>query len=287
MTNDSRSFLFVLLFCCLGNALFSQANDSLFRHRFAWTKDEHALRYEVLIEKMENNEYSLVLQEFTEEHFIYFSLPPGDYRLRIIPYDIFGRSGKGSEWKNLTVLAISGPTPGSQLVIDDVTISEQEEVAMPELVTGQTETDVAVTPPPEKYKDFYFGFFAEGLGYSRYSAAFGGGIVFGGGFNGMGLGISLLYAQDPEKFVFLETLAHFRLYISRVKNNTGLFLQAEGGIVLFANEKFETADNFSPTAGLGAGWRFPLGKLWYIEPVIRGGYPYIYGASLSTGIRFD
>jgi hypothetical protein len=38
--------------------------------------------------------------------------------------------------------------------------------------------------------------------------------------------------------------------------------------------------------GLGVGWRFLLGNLFFIEPAIRGGFPYIVGAGLSAGVRF-
>jgi hypothetical protein len=40
------------------------------------------------------------------------------------------------------------------------------------------------------------------------------------------------------------------------------------------------------SAGLSAGWRFPLGTRWYLEPALRAGYPYIAGAELSAGFRF-
>jgi hypothetical protein len=87
--------------------------------------------------------------------------------------------------------------------------------------------------------------------------------------------------------MFLLSFAHFRFYLSSAKNNTGLFLQAEGGIVLFAHEKLEITEYFAPVGGLSAGWRFPLGTRWYIEPAIRGGYPYLFGASLTAGFRFE
>ena len=70
---------------------------------------------------------------------------------------------------------------------------------------------------------------------------------------------------------------------------TGLFLQFTGGPAIF----FDRREKVSPpsgigriSAGLGVGWRFPLGRLFFIEPSIRGGYPFIVGAVLSTGIRF-
>ena len=305
MAVNSRILLFVFLFLCLANALFSQADDAgQFRHRIAWPKDDYALRYEVVFEKEENGEYTVLSQEFTEEPFIFISLPPGDYRLRVIPYDFRDVPGKGTDWKNFKVIAVIDSGSESPPVTDDVppSLAEQEKDTMlienlteggftvPEPAAGPAKAGTASkkrASPSKKHSGFFIAPFGEGIGYSRHGAAFGGGIAFGGSFSGKGIGLSLLYAQDAENFIFLEALAHMRLYLSRMKNNTGLFLQAEGGVVFFAYEKPEIADNFSPVGGLSAGWRFPLGKHWYIEPGIRGGYPYMYGAGLSAGIRFD
>ena len=286
MIINSRSRFLVLLFFCLANVLFSQDNESLLKHRIAWTKDDYALRYEVLIEKEENNKYSPVLSEFTEEPFIYISLPPGNYRLRVIPYDFRDIPGEGTGWKNFKVLGVTAQDSESQIVMDDVSqpLSGQKEDTPPAENPAE-DTDFTA---PVKHNDLFVALFAEGLGYTRSSTAFGGGVAFGWSFNGKGVGISLLYAQDAEKFIFLEALAHFRYYLLRAKSNTGLFLQAEGGVVLFAYKKYykEIRNHFIPAAGLCAGWRFPLGR-WYIEPAIRGGYPYIFGAGVSAGIRFD
>jgi len=304
MTINSRDFLFVLLFVCLANILSGQENDNILKHRIAWTRDEYALRYEAVIEREEDNDYSLVLREFTEEPFIYFSLPPGNYRLRVITYDFRDIPNEGTKWKNFVILAAADTDSEPQLVIDD-----EEDIATTEdQIENQTEAPDFTSPeltaeeaeesadseepdfPPAENRGLYAALLAEGSGYTRHSVAFGGGVILGGSFNGKGVGISLLYAQDAEKFIFLEALAHFRYYLSflsHAKINTGLFLQAEGGIVLFSYEQFEMSGHLTPVAGLSAGWRFPLGTQWYIEPAIHGGYPYIFGAGLSAGMRFD
>jgi hypothetical protein len=140
------------------------------------------------------------------------------------------------------------------------------------------------------HRDFYIALFAAGLGYTRYSAALGGGLMLGGSFETIGTGLSLLFAQDAEKFITMEALAHLRLYmlfLSDAKNSTGLFIQAEGGVALFVHSEPEnTTTMFTAAAGLCAGWRIPLGARWYIEPAIRGGFPYIFGGSLAAGYRF-
>jgi len=300
MTINARSFLFVLLFLHFANILSGQENNGVLKHRIAWTRDEYALRYEAVIEREENNNYSLVLREFTEEPFIYFSLPPGNYRLRVITYDFRDIPGEGTKWKNFVILAAADTDSEPQLVMDNEedTVATEDQTDAPDStppeLTAQEAEESADSEEPDfpsaENRDLFIALLAEGSGYTRHSVAFGGGVVLGGSLNGKGIGISLLYAQDAEKFMFLEAIAHFRYYLSflsRAEINTGLFLQAEGGVVLFSYEKFEMSGHLNPVAGISAGWRFPLGTRWYIEPAIRGGYPYIIGASVSAGMRFD
>jgi hypothetical protein len=35
-----------------------------------------------------------------------------------------------------------------------------------------------------------------------------------------------------------------------------------------------------------AGWRFSFGN-WYVEPYVRFGVPFIWGAGVSGGYKFD
>jgi len=288
MTSNFRGIFLVALFCCIAPVLFGQ--ESGLKHRITWTKDEYALRYEVVIEKETNGSYAVVTRESTEETFILVSLPPGNYRLRVTPYDIRNIPGDPTPWRNLTVAAPPEPAE-PQIANNDV-----PPAPTPPPSNNLTEAPNNNPPEstedtlPEKHRDLYAGLLAEVLGYTRYNAAFGGGISFGGSFNGMGLGINLLYAQDTEGYISMEALAHFRYYFSFLTHaevNTGLFLQAEGGAVLFAYKKPAITGYWSPVVGLAAGWRFPLSARWYIEPRIRGGYPYYFGVGVSGGMRFN
>jgi hypothetical protein len=38
------------------------------------------------------------------------------------------------------------------------------------------------------------------------------------------------------------------------------------------------------SGGLAAGWRITLKDNFYIEPFVRGGYPYGWGAGIMAGI---
>jgi len=74
-----------------------------------WQKDQKARRYEVVIEKEENNEYRQTIREFTETSSIEVSLEPGKYRYMVIPYNFLDRPGKVSDWKEFEALIVLTP----------------------------------------------------------------------------------------------------------------------------------------------------------------------------------
>jgi hypothetical protein len=116
MVIKSRSLryaLAALLFLFLGAFLEAQAGRYYSEHRYiqrlAWAGDEYVLRYEVQVEKEEAGGYRSAVREFTNAPFIELSLSPGNYRYRVIPYDILNRPGSGSEWTIIEVLAAVFP----------------------------------------------------------------------------------------------------------------------------------------------------------------------------------
>ena len=69
----------------------------------------------------------------------------------------------------------------------------------------------------------------------------------------------------------------------------GPYLQLTGGPALFFDreEKNSVPARYGRiSAGLTFGWRFLFGKLFFAEPYIRAGYPYIAGAGVSAGVHF-
>jgi len=79
--------------------------------RFVWRGGEYSLYYEVIFERKINGEYAAYLRETTTSQFIELSLPPGDYRFRVIPYDLLEKPAEGSPWANVQVLAIPREEP--------------------------------------------------------------------------------------------------------------------------------------------------------------------------------
>jgi hypothetical protein len=137
---------------------------------------------------------------------------------------------------------------------------------------------------PER-EEFFIAPAAETLLYGRSSMAYGGGMTLGYG-TGLSFGFKLLVVVDRESFFCTEILFFLRYYFLNYDAGTGPYIQINGGPVIFGDSKPEVSGYGSISAGLTAGWRFLLGKSWFAEPFIRGGYPYRFGAGVSGGLRF-
>jgi hypothetical protein len=137
--------------------------------------------------------------------------------------------------------------------------------------------------------------FESGL-YGISHIAVGGGAALGYG-DRVAFGLKVVYWDDMEEVssVELNFLARFYLLgIMRAKalegedigakdfRRSGLFVQFNGGPVFFS----KPSGLGTISAGLSLGWRFIFGSYFFVEPAVRGGYPYIAGAGLSAGVRF-
>ena len=132
--------------------------------------------------------------------------------------------------------------------------------------------------------EFFIGIPGEVNLYSRQDMAFGGGLFFGLGGDGMAMGIRALYCRDMDNFQSLEVTAFVRLYLPDISGNSGLFAQISLGPVMFWEEDNDEKRGVY-CAGLGLGWRFLLGEYWFVEPSLRGGYPFLAGAGVAAGFR--
>ncbi len=108
-------------------------------------------------------------------------------------------------------------------------------------------------------------------------------------FKKVSLGIKMFTSYDvkakDDNLLILEPLAFLRVYMVYYSGEpgTGIFLEGLGGVSIVSSINSDT--NIIPNGGLGLGYRLPI-KWLYIEPEIRFGYPYTYGASLNLGFRF-
>jgi hypothetical protein len=145
--------------------------------------------------------------------------------------------------------------------------------------------------------------------YSLRNPAIGGGAALGYG-NGVSFGLKVIYSSDRNGINTLELNLLARLYllglfrpvttnpedenseffsdVPRFSGTSGLFIQFNGGPVIFAeNSNIAVPSKIGAfSVGLSLGWRFLFGRYFFIEPAIRGGYPYIAGAAFSAGVRF-
>jgi hypothetical protein len=93
-------------------------------------------------------------------------------------------------------------------------------------------------------------------------------------------GIKAGYSNDFTGIATLEIAALGRWYFLAL-GESRFFAQLEAGADPIWYEQ-QSIPAF--LGGLVAGWRLPLGS-WYLEPVLRVGYPYIWGAGLGFGWR--
>lgn len=90
--------------------------------------------------------------------------------------------------------------------------------------------------------------------------------------------------DDKNSIITVETLGLMRFYVVSPTGepSSGLFLEGHAGASIFSvNDKIRKV----PCLGGEIGFRVPY-KNVYVEPYLRGGYPYMIGAGLNFGLRF-
>jgi hypothetical protein len=77
--------------------------------RISWEKEDDVLKYELTIEKKEGDGFIPAFSVSGEETSVEFSLAPGEYRYRVLVYDMLGRLRPIPEWSQLTVFPALQP----------------------------------------------------------------------------------------------------------------------------------------------------------------------------------
>jgi len=122
--------------------------------------------------------------------------------------------------------------------------------------------------------------------YSLSGTALGGALTFEYGAR-TSAGLKAAYFTDTKGLIHsVEISILLRVFIMNAVS--GPFVQFAGGPLLL----FQKGQSFSLPAnwgtisgGLGFGWRFLVGRSLFVEPSLRGGYPYIVGAGVAFGLR--
>jgi outer membrane protein OmpA-like peptidoglycan-associated protein len=129
----------------------------------------------------------------------------------------------------------------------------------------------------------FAGLGAEANAETREGFAAGGGLTLGFDINeSFAAGVKGFFSSNFDTVSTLETAAFFRWYLPLPVK--GFFIQADlGGSFIF-----EDGENYPVfLGGLSAGWRYVFKNNLYIEAAVRGGYPFVWGAGLSVGYRFN
>jgi outer membrane protein OmpA-like peptidoglycan-associated protein len=146
----------------------------------------------------------------------------------------------------------------------------------------------------QDFKPFsgFVGISPEINGYTREGFSLGGGLALGIDINNsFSTGLKAGFFDNLDTVSALETTLFFRYYfpfLRKPKNTDGLFVQLEAGSAFLFERGYSEKPEVFPafSGGLSLGWRFNLGEHWYIEPAARGGYPHIWGGSITAGIKF-
>jgi hypothetical protein len=134
----------------------------------------------------------------------------------------------------------------------------------------------------QEAKQIALGLGIEGNMNTRKGAALGTAVSAGYGiFPGLAAGIKFGFSHNLARIMTLEPELFARWYFGELKN-LSFFAQAGiGASIIFE----DTAAHPAVLGNLAAGLRIPLGS-WYVEPYLRTGYPFIWGAGISAGYRF-
>lgn len=133
------------------------------------------------------------------------------------------------------------------------------------------------------------GFLLEGNKNSVLKFSPGAGIYFDYNFTRrLTMGIKTLMSYDvfnEENSIYtLEPAGFLRIYLVSPSGepSTGIFIEADGGLsFIFVDDDTK----YSTSGGINLGFRKGLNS-FYIEPNLRVGYPYMFGAGLNFGLRF-
>jgi hypothetical protein len=133
---------------------------------------------------------------------------------------------------------------------------------------------------------FSLGLAIEGNMNTRRNAAMGEHLSFDYNFtNIFAGGIKLGFSHNFDRIKVVESEAFFRWYFFDLPE-IRFFAQADlGASVIMEEVPEDIRVRPAVMGGFSGGVRFLLGN-WYLEPFIRGGYPFVWGAGLSAGYRF-
>jgi hypothetical protein len=150
--------------------------------------------------------------------------------------------------------------------------------------------------------DFWVSSGGELSGNRISGSGIGGNLSIGFG-SGASIGVTVAFFTNACHDLIVEWNMFVRWYLSGIFSYSGPFFQVQGGPVInskVVNRSFiflwsvfsnnddlnSPVDEGTISAGISFGWRFLFKNLFFIEPNIRAGTPYIIGIGVTAGVRF-
>ncbi|MCL2271032.1 MAG: hypothetical protein FWC24_06795 [Treponema sp.] len=140
-------------------------------------------------------------------------------------------------------------------------------------------------------EDFWVCQITEATMFGASGISYGGGLALAYG-RGASIGFKAAYLVNNiigERIDVLELNFLLRYNFFGGSSVSGPFIQLTGGQAFFFRQKegISIPSEWGIiSAGASLGWRFPLGRLFFIEPFVRGGYPYFAGTGLAAGFHW-
>ncbi|MCL2196636.1 MAG: hypothetical protein FWB77_03370 [Treponema sp.] len=310
MANNKLKYLLLAFIFLVITAAVTAQDEPRLTQRFSWSGGEYAFRYEVIFEQMVNNNYVHHSRYFITQRFIEVSLTIGDYRFRVIPYDILDKPSRASEWKNFKIIPAPKHEPDVvtelEFVPDYELEPEHTQEIEPEVVDevepAEKQDEPEIEPEPEVIKNpyalkkiiFSVGAFAS-MQFPLYSN------VLNDEYFPVGFGahLSVLFNIPLDIYIGLELTANFHQFYVE---NYNLLMLAPGANILaikwIASERialglrlgamymYYSSDSFSaemllPNIGVLFRWRITPFML------LEGGVDYfhIFGDASGGNIR--
>ena len=265
-------YLAALFLLALTPLLRAQDDTESHHIRLTWSEDENTLRYEVVIERAEEEQYQEVLRKFTDTFFIDVPLPPGKYRCRVTPYDFLEKPWGGSQWMYFEVLPPQEPEPPEPEQQEEAKEEPTIVYALPEPEPVEQIEYQEPLPPEEhqKHFDFYLSaawmpllpiygmknqFFGQSILISV-AARFG---VLYSSLSVLNIGLEAAgswYTFNENEFPIDVITAGLNLVAQKRLPKIAFTLRLGAGISLLANSQ-----SFHSNVGISVAW-FPLEHLF-------------------------
>lgn len=116
-----------------------QEGTSDYVQKISWVGDENAWQYGVEIVSVDNTVEPLHLT--TDQTFVTFTLPPGNYKYKIYVYDLFGRIAVESNWESLVIKKALKPLI---IIEENIVANKKKKVEIPVNIEDISEASTVV-----------------------------------------------------------------------------------------------------------------------------------------------